>query len=52
MQKQFVFRAAKSWLGTVSKKKKLMEFSIKGPAPTRQHASWKKGKEKHGLKML
>ena len=33
------------------KKKKLMEFSIKGPDPASQHLNEKKNK-KHGLKML
>ena len=41
-------------LGTVSKKekKKLMEFSIKGPDPASQHLNGKKNKIKHGLKTL
>ena len=34
------------------KKKKLMEFSIKGPDPASQHLNGKKNKIKHGLKML
>ena len=34
------------------KKKKLMEFSIKGPDPASQHLNEKKNKIKHGLKML
>ena len=38
-------------LGTVSKKK-LMEFSIKGPDPASQPLNGKKNKIKHGLKML
>ena len=39
--------------GTVSKKKKkLMEFSIKGPDPASQPLNGKKNKIKHGLKML
>ena len=35
--------------GFKNKKKKLMEFSIKGPDPASQHLN---GKKKHGLKML
>ena len=34
------------------KKKKLMEFSIKGPDPARQHLNGKRNKIKHCLKML
>ena len=33
-------------------KKKLMEFSIKGPDPASQHHNGKKNKIKHSLKML
>ena len=38
--------------GFKKKKKKLMEFSIKGPDPASQHLNGKKNKIKHGLKML
>ena len=49
-----VFFVSNTSLGMVSnkEKKKLMEFSIKGPDPASQHLNGKKNKIKHGLKML
>ena len=38
--------------GFKKKKKKLMEFSNKGPDPASQPLNGKKNKIKHGLKML